>query len=99
MLDYEERKNSMVHKSSKFNIEEQKNTIRKQDYGRNQFQRNMRLWASILKNYKYIINMHFFKWKTELEKSANMFLCSSFELHNWWSQIQEICSLSNVNFI
>jgi hypothetical protein len=43
MLDYEERKNSMVHKSSKFNIEEQKNTIRKQDYGRNQFQRNMRL--------------------------------------------------------
>jgi hypothetical protein len=35
MLNYEARNNSMVQKTSKFNIEEQKNTIRKQDYGRN----------------------------------------------------------------
>jgi hypothetical protein len=35
MLNYEARKNSMLQKTSKFNIEEQENTITKQDYGRN----------------------------------------------------------------
>jgi hypothetical protein len=35
MLNYEARKNSMVQKTSKFNIEEQENTITKQNYGRN----------------------------------------------------------------
>ncbi len=43
MLNYEARKNSMLQKTSKFNIEEQENTITKQDYGRNQFSKNLRL--------------------------------------------------------
>lgn len=78
MLNYEARKNSMVQKTSKFNIEEQENTIMEGI----SFKETWDYEQGLKKKYKYINNMHFFKWKNELEKNANVFICSSFQLHH-----------------
>jgi len=69
MLNYEARKNSMVQKTSKFNIEEQENTIMEGI----SFKETWDYEQGLKKKYKYINNMHFSSEKINLKKMQMCF--------------------------